>query len=95
MNLESYIIIAAALVWIVSLWWRMDHWRNTALQLNAELEMTKAQLLAVQVEVPLTRNQRFAVEREIERQRRRHENHEMMRRGTFGKTQRSSRKGKR
>jgi membrane protein YdbS with pleckstrin-like domain len=95
MNLETYLVTAAALVWICSLWWRMNHWRNTALSLNAELELAKSQLLAVQVEVPMTRNQRHAVDRELERQRRRHETHEMMRRGSFGKKRRSSKKGKR
>lgn len=43
----------------------------------------------------LTPAQQQNIAREIERQRRKHEAHEMMRRGEFGKARKSSKKGKR
>lgn len=46
---------------------------------KAEISMLRGMLR----NAPLTRDQRFRVARELERQRRKHENHVLMRRGTF------------
>lgn len=47
------------------------------------------------VDKTLTPQQQQNVAREIERQRRKHEAHDMMRRGTFKPRSKSSKKGKR
>lgn len=45
-------------------------------------------------DAPLSREQAINVQRELERKRRKHENHEMMRRGTFRPNMRNSKRGR-
>jgi hypothetical protein len=75
----------SSLVWLPALWWTMRRWRAEALLLSQELVASHKELAAYRKHAPMNRDQNFNVQRELQRQKKKHENHEMVRRSPFGR----------